>query len=147
MLMQVAPAAAPEALPAAAAVEAMPAPLQPEVDNGEVRREACSTPWRSYRVPLVQPARPARYFPRRSPPSVRARRGRDSLRVALPFVHVPPQDIVAQVQPKKANWDLQRDVANALDKLERRTQRSLIELARQEDQRRMKESLGEQVGS
>ena len=52
------------------------------------------------------------------------------------------QDIVAQVQPKKANWDLQRDVAKALDKLERRTQRALIELARQEDQRRMKESLG-----
>lgn len=30
--------------------------------------------------------------------------------------------------PKKANWDLKRDVAKKLQKLERRTQRALLEI-------------------
>lgn len=33
---------------------------------------------------------------------------------------------------KKANWDLKRDLEKSLAKLERRTQRALIELAQQE---------------
>ena len=77
------------------------------------------------------------------------------------------EDVVQAVQPKKANWDLQRDVAKArpsrrgcarelrwaagrrasqtalaqkLEKLERRTQRAMIELAAKEDERRMREA-------
>jgi coiled-coil domain-containing protein 12 len=40
------------------------------------------------------------------------------------------------VQPKKANWDLRRDVAKKLEKLDKRTQRAMIELMRMEEERR-----------
>jgi coiled-coil domain-containing protein 12 len=33
--------------------------------------------------------------------------------------------------PKKVNWDLKRDIQGKLDRLERRTQRSLVELLRE----------------
>ena len=38
--------------------------------------------------------------------------------------------------PKKANWDLKKDVAANLQRLERRTQDALVELAREEEERR-----------
>lgn len=41
------------------------------------------------------------------------------------------QDILASVAPKKPNWDLRRDVEKKLAKLERRTQRALVQLAQQ----------------
>ena len=34
------------------------------------------------------------------------------------------------IAPKKANWDLRRDISKKLEKLERRTQRALIDLMR-----------------
>uniref|UniRef100_A0A7S0BL71 Coiled-coil domain-containing protein 12 n=1 Tax=Rhodosorus marinus TaxID=101924 RepID=A0A7S0BL71_9RHOD len=36
-----------------------------------------------------------------------------------------------KLAPKKANWDLKRDISGKLEKLERRTQRSILELVRQ----------------
>lgn len=48
--------------------------------------------------------------------------------------------MVANVAPKKPNWDLRRDIANKLAKLERRTQHAISELAFEEEQRRMKEA-------
>ncbi len=38
------------------------------------------------------------------------------------------QDLLVNVAPKKANWDLKRDVQPKLDKLERRTQRAIVQL-------------------
>lgn len=35
--------------------------------------------------------------------------------------------------PKKANWDLKRDIADRLDKLERRTQRAIVKIMQQQE--------------
>jgi coiled-coil domain-containing protein 12 len=48
------------------------------------------------------------------------------------------------VAPKKANWDLKRDVQPSLDKLERRTQRAMLEIVREEERRRLEEEGGVQ---
>ncbi len=39
--------------------------------------------------------------------------------------------------PKKANWDLKREIQPKLDKLERRTLRALIEIAQEEERVRL----------
>ncbi len=41
-------------------------------------------------------------------------------------------DLLVNVAPKKPNWDLRRDVAKKLEKLERRTQRAIVQLLQQE---------------
>mmetsp|Transcript_31198 Transcript_31198/g.43236 ORF Transcript_31198/g.43236 Transcript_31198/m.43236 type:complete len:134 (+) Transcript_31198:131-532(+) len=41
---------------------------------------------------------------------------------------VDGEDAIANLAPKKANWDLKRDASKKLEKLERRTQRAMIEL-------------------
>lgn len=46
-------------------------------------------------------------------------------------------DTLLTLQPKKANWDLQRDVERKLAKLERRTQKAMIDLMRVEEQKRL----------
>lgn len=51
-----------------------------------------------------------------------------------------PQNVVAGVMPKKANWDLRRDVEKKMERLEKRTQRAMIELMREEEERRMNEA-------
>lgn len=38
------------------------------------------------------------------------------------------QDVLVNVAPKRANWDLKRDIEKKLDKLERRTQRAMLEM-------------------
>jgi hypothetical protein len=38
------------------------------------------------------------------------------------------QDPIVSIAPKKPNWDLRRDVAKKLEKLEKRTQRAIVEL-------------------
>ncbi len=43
------------------------------------------------------------------------------------------------VAPKKANWDLRRDLAPKLARLERRTARAVAELVRREEARRAAE--------
>ena len=49
------------------------------------------------------------------------------------------------VAPKKANWDLRRDVAKKLEKLERRTQRALVAIM-QEQQKQTLDREGGQAG-
>lgn len=51
-----------------------------------------------------------------------------------------PQDVLTSVAPKKANWDLKREIAPKLDKLERRTQRAMVQLLQQEEARRQAEA-------
>ena len=46
------------------------------------------------------------------------------------------EEVIVNVAPKKANWDLRRDIAPKLAKLERRTQVAMIELMREEEARR-----------
>lgn len=47
-----------------------------------------------------------------------------------------PEEVLANVAPKKANWDLRRVIAPKLAKLDRRTQRAMIQIMQQEEQRR-----------
>ncbi len=49
------------------------------------------------------------------------------------------QDVLTTLAPKKANWDLKREIAPKLEKLERRTQRAMIQLLQQEEARRQAE--------
>ena len=51
------------------------------------------------------------------------------------------QDLLS-VAPKKANWDLRRDVQPKLDKLERRTQRAMIQLMQQAERQRLEDQGG-----
>ena len=41
-------------------------------------------------------------------------------------------EAIINVAPKKANWDLRRDVAKKLEKLERRTQRALVAIMQEQ---------------
>ena len=43
-------------------------------------------------------------------------------------------DDIINVAPKKANWDLRRDVAKGLEKLERRTKRALVAIMQEQQQ-------------
>lgn len=45
------------------------------------------------------------------------------------YVYTYFQDL-ASLAPRKPDWDLQRDVAKKLEKLERRTQKAIAELIR-----------------
>jgi len=42
----------------------------------------------------------------------------------------------SMLAPRRANWDLKRDVEPKLEKLERRTQRALVDIAREEERKR-----------
>lgn len=64
--------------------------------------------------------------------------------VVTNFSHAVPQELLLNIAPKKANWDLKRDVAAKLDKLERRTQRCLIEMMQEEERKRLQEEGGAQ---
>lgn len=54
------------------------------------------------------------------------------------------QELLVNIAPKKANWDLKRDVQPKLDKLERRTQRAMLDMMREEERRRLEEDGGVQ---
>lgn len=54
----------------------------------------------------------------------------DQLESAKPGPLVDEVDLV-KLAPRKPDWDLKRDVAKKLEKLERRTQRAIAELIRQ----------------
>lgn len=47
------------------------------------------------------------------------------------------EEVIANVAPKKPNWDLRREIAGKLAKLERKTQRAIAELALEEEKKRM----------
>eukprot|EP00271_Cylindrocystis_brebissonii_P010225 TRINITY_DN26358_c0_g1_i1.p1 TRINITY_DN26358_c0_g1~~TRINITY_DN26358_c0_g1_i1.p1 ORF type:complete len:176 (+),score=58.59 TRINITY_DN26358_c0_g1_i1:576-1103(+) len=48
-------------------------------------------------------------------------------------------ELMKSVAPRKPNWDLRRDVAKKLEKLDKRTQRAMVELIHEEDARRQEE--------
>ena len=48
-----------------------------------------------------------------------------------------PEEVIANVAPKKPNWDLRREIAPKLAKLEKRTQIAIAELAIEEEKKRM----------
>ncbi|KAK9846307.1 hypothetical protein WJX81_001299 [Elliptochloris bilobata] len=52
-------------------------------------------------------------------------------------------DLLVNVAPKKPNWDLRRDVAKKLEKLERRTQRAIVQLLQQEQRAVMEQDVGQ----
>lgn len=52
------------------------------------------------------------------------------------------QEAVVNIAPKKANWDLKREVEPILEKLERKTQRALVELMQEEERRRLADEGG-----
>jgi len=52
---------------------------------------------------------------------------------------VAEEDNILDLIPKRANIDLKNQVERKLEKLERKTQRAMIELMHQEEDRRMKE--------
>lgn len=54
------------------------------------------------------------------------------------------QEILVNVAPKKPNWDLRRDVAKKLEKLERRTQRAMIAIMQEQERQRLEEAGGVQ---
>eukprot|EP00878_Enallax_costatus_P007084 GHUV01007423.1.p2 GENE.GHUV01007423.1~~GHUV01007423.1.p2 ORF type:complete len:135 (+),score=49.96 GHUV01007423.1:500-904(+) len=52
------------------------------------------------------------------------------------------EELLASVAPKKANWDLKREIEPRLAKLERRTQRALVEIMLEEEQQRLQQEGG-----
>ncbi|WIA09550.1 hypothetical protein OEZ86_012114 [Tetradesmus obliquus] len=67
--------------------------------------------------------------------------------IAEPELGTKPEDadeeeLLASVAPKKANWDLKREVEPRLARLERRTQRALVEMLLQEEQQRLQQEGG-----
>ncbi|KAL3512992.1 hypothetical protein ACH5RR_025709 [Cinchona calisaya] len=59
-----------------------------------------------------------------------------------PVASAPPpeekkEDPFLNIAPKKPNWDLRRDVQKKLDKLEKRTQKSMFQLMEEEEKRRL----------
>ncbi len=46
-------------------------------------------------------------------------------------------EVIANVAPKKSNFDLRKEIAGKLAKLERRTQRAIAELAVEEEKKRL----------
>lgn len=46
------------------------------------------------------------------------------------------QELLLNIAPKKANWDLKRDIQPQLDKLERRTQRAIVQIIQEDEQQR-----------
>ncbi|CAM6109487.1 unnamed protein product [Calypogeia fissa] len=72
----------------------------------------------------------------------------EALKFDDPVARAPADDNGAEepflsIAPKKANWDLRRDVAKKLEKLERRTQRAIIQLMQEEEKRRQAASEAE----
>jgi len=50
------------------------------------------------------------------------------------------EDPIVSIAPKKPNWDLRRNVAQKLEKLEKRTQKAIIELMMEEEKLRQAEA-------
>uniref|UniRef100_A0A061R1G0 Coiled-coil domain-containing protein 12 n=1 Tax=Tetraselmis sp. GSL018 TaxID=582737 RepID=A0A061R1G0_9CHLO len=48
------------------------------------------------------------------------------------------EDLAVAMAPKKANWDLRRDVEEKLAKLERRTQRAIVEIMQEQEQQNLR---------
>ncbi|XP_028841140.1 coiled-coil domain-containing protein 12 [Denticeps clupeoides] len=70
-----------------------------------------------------------RQVPKAKPISVEDK-VKDQLEAAVPEPVIEEVDLV-NLAPRKPDWDLKRDVAKKLEKLERRTQRAIAELIRE----------------
>ncbi|KAA8549645.1 hypothetical protein F0562_001337 [Nyssa sinensis] len=61
----------------------------------------------------------------------------------VPIPQEKKEDPFVNIAPKKPNWDLRRDVQKKLDKLEKRTQKAIIQLMEeQEKQKQLAEADG-----
>ncbi|XP_041797584.1 coiled-coil domain-containing protein 12 [Chelmon rostratus] len=85
-----------------------------------------------------------RQVPKAKPASVEDK-VKDQLEAAHPEPIIEEVDL-ANLAPRKPDWDLKRDVAKKLEKLERRTQRAIAELIR-DRLRGTDEELAEVVGA
>nr|XP_025043863.1 coiled-coil domain-containing protein 12 [Pelodiscus sinensis] len=85
-----------------------------------------------------------RKVPQAKPASVEDK-VKDQLQAAKPEPIIEEVDL-ANLAPRKPDWDLKRDVAKKLEKLEKRTQRAIAELIR-ERLRGQEEELASAVGS
>jgi coiled-coil domain-containing protein 12 len=54
------------------------------------------------------------------------------------------EDLLINVAPKKPNWDLRRDIAKKLEKLERRTQKAMIQIMKDQERQRLEAEGGQQ---
>lgn len=70
-----------------------------------------------------------RQVPQAKPASVEEK-VKDQLEAAKPEPVIEEVDL-ANLAPRKPDWDLKRDVAKKLEKLEKRTQRAIAELIRE----------------
>ncbi|KAJ4959900.1 hypothetical protein NE237_019810 [Protea cynaroides] len=66
-----------------------------------------------------------------------------------PIATEPPapentKDPFVNIAPKKPNWDLKRDVLKKLEKLERRTQKAIVQLM--EEQQKQNEAMADENG-
>eukprot|EP00879_Flechtneria_rotunda_P015984 GHRR01016717.1.p1 GENE.GHRR01016717.1~~GHRR01016717.1.p1 ORF type:complete len:140 (+),score=46.00 GHRR01016717.1:529-948(+) len=52
------------------------------------------------------------------------------------------EELLTSVAPKKANWDLKREIEPRLAKLERRTQKALVEIMLEQEQETMQQEGG-----
>ena len=52
-------------------------------------------------------------------------------------------DDIINVAPKKANWDLRRDVAKKLEKLERRTHRAMVTIMQEQQKQALERDGGQ----
>ncbi|TRY84962.1 hypothetical protein DNTS_019031 [Danionella cerebrum] len=82
-----------------------------------------------------------RQLPKAKPSSVEDK-VKDQLEAANPEPVIEEVDLV-NLAPRKPDWDLKRDVAKKLEKLERRTQKAIAELIRE----RLKGSEAELAGA
>ncbi|KAL2102017.1 hypothetical protein ACEWY4_003778 [Coilia grayii] len=82
-----------------------------------------------------------RQVPKAKPASVEDK-VKDQLEAAIPEPIIEEVDL-ANLAPRKPDWDLKRDVAKKLEKLERRTQKAIAELIRE----RLKGSEDELAGA
>ncbi|XP_019385300.1 PREDICTED: coiled-coil domain-containing protein 12 [Crocodylus porosus] len=85
-----------------------------------------------------------RKVPQAKPASVEEK-VKDQLEAAKPEPIIEEVDL-ANLAPRKPDWDLKRDVAKKLEKLEKRTQRAIAELIR-ERLRGQEDDLASAVGS
>ena len=70
--------------------------------------------------------------------------GNDTLSGPNNVVDGSSQISVTAIAPKKVNWDLKRDIAKKLNKLEKRTQKAIVELLKERMEREAEEEEDEE---
>ncbi|XP_047339265.1 coiled-coil domain-containing protein 12-like [Impatiens glandulifera] len=57
--------------------------------------------------------------------------------VELPVVVEKKEDPFVNIAPKKPNWDLRRDAQKKIDKIEKRTQKAILQLIVQQEKEKL----------